>query len=120
MFSIFKRRFNFDKYDKVHSEELWGLDYTLCRFIIPRLKELKRTQHGFPSKLNEVEWDFILFKMIVGFEAALMLSEDDFGISSDLTIDEYFKQHRIATDEAKLAKTIGLRLFAKHFSDLWD
>ena len=31
--------------------DMWSLDYTLCKFLAPRLRALAETVHGFPTEL---------------------------------------------------------------------
>jgi hypothetical protein len=71
--------------------EWWGLDTTICRFVLPRLKEFRNNVQGHPSGLvpaeveeNEdenfsqgmEEWKKILDKMIFSFECILNDNED--------------------------------------------
>ncbi len=81
--------------------DLWSLDQTISEFILPRLKEFKRTLHGYPGDMTEEEWNQILDKMIIAFELGSKgfwdVNEEDFTIAKE-----------------------GLDLFAKHFFELWD
>ena len=48
--------------------EIWNLDLTLAKFMIPRLKEYKKSTNGHPLDLTPEEWDEKIDKMIVFFE----------------------------------------------------
>lgn len=49
--------------------ELWNLDTTLLKFLLPRLKEFKRQTNSFPSTVESFEeWQNILQKMIDAIE----------------------------------------------------
>jgi len=64
--------------------ELWSLDWTIVKFIHPRLKAFTKDAHlsapmhptetddtGFPRALTTKEWRAILLEMLDGFEIAL-------------------------------------------------
>ena len=45
--------------------ELWNLDTTILKFILPRLKAFKETNYGYPGDFNNIEeWTECLEKMI--------------------------------------------------------
>ena len=102
--------------DGIPKSELWSLDMTLTDYILPRLRAFKSMErHGYPLLDGfddddavglQVEWEYRLDKMIVGFEAMIRLT------------DGYEKTANEAVSR-KLAKE-GLALFAQHYSDLWD
>lgn len=85
--------------------ELWNLDHTISRFVLPRLKEFKRkySVRGTPSQIetNE-EWQAILDDMIKAFE---IMSQSEFPDYDKNKIEQVEK---------------GLQLFVKHFNSLWD
>lgn len=93
-------------------EELWALNETIAKFIIPRLKRLQEVKHGYPSNITQEEWDDILNKIIRAFE--IVLIEDDFYGHGN--VDEW-QEHRKIYDKKKKE---GLELFAKYFDNLWD
>lgn len=88
--------------------ELWNLDYTIIKFILPRLKEFKNLSKGsYPSEVGtEEKWQEILEKIIIGLEYYL---EKDKVI--DIT-DNEANGRMFVMEEA-------FDLFRKHFSDLW-
>ena len=48
--------------------ELWNLDVTFCRFMLPRLKAFKSVCLSHPSDITFDEWQKILSDIIEGFE----------------------------------------------------
>ena len=89
---------------KVHIDkwDTWSMDHTLAHIILPMLKQLKATNHGYPSELTEQEWDEIQDKMIWAFEQKI---KDDMYDSS-------------AEEHAKMEE--GFRLFGEYYQNLWD
>jgi len=89
-------------YDK---SEMWSLDGTLVDFIYPRLIELKKVKHGYPSELaDEKEWDAIFDKILKAFE--IMHEDEDYPSGYDRKLQPQIDE--------------GLRLFGKYFQNLWD
>lgn len=83
--------------------ECWNLDCTFGKFIVPRLKVLRRNYHGYPTELgNEKKWGKVLDEMIWAFDMASKRFEYDW-----------------TEDDVKRIKK-GLKLFAKFYFDLWD
>ena len=78
--------------------ELWNLDSTIAKFVLPRLKAFKKLKGGRPYELSNDEWDDILDKMICSFS---IIAKDS--INADY---ELYQE--------------GLDLFAKYFGYLWD
>lgn len=84
--------------------ETWNLDYTIAKFILPRLKRFKLLANGYPAEFDNIdEWYEIIDKMIEAFEC--ILSDDYY----DLRYTEEF--------EAKINE--GLDLFRKYYRNLW-
>lgn len=86
--------------------DLWNLDFTLAKYILPRLIKFKKINRmSYPScfKSSE-EWHNILDKMIFSFN---YIANDR---NSDLK--------NILKDSKKVQK--GLELFGKYFQGLWD
>ena len=85
--------------------ELWSLDYTISRFIIPRLKAYnKYNVNSVPSMVDSEElWHLYLNKMIKAFE---ICCDDDYMVGYDKELDK--------------EKEEGLYLFSKYFQCLWD
>ncbi len=52
--------------------ELWNLDYTMMKFMYPRIKAFRETFAGYPGCLNnEEEWETILDKILDAFDIFL-------------------------------------------------
>ena len=81
--------------------ELWALDITIVKFILPRLKLFRERLISFPPSITFEEWKSILQKMIDGFE-------------------EYERrdEHPLDWDTKKIDE--GMKLFVEYFHDLWD
>ena len=85
--------------------EIWSLDVTIAKFILPRLKHLRDNNMGYPSSLSaQVEWNLILDEIIEAFE----LIQDE----------SYFDMNDYQKKQDKIDK--GLQLFAKYYQGLWD
>lgn len=100
--------------------ELWNLDYTILKFIAPRLREFAKDPCGYPPDITYEEWKEILNKMV--FAVDYFLDENnDFGYVKDETggykHDE--KGELIPTEEQKKADE-GWDLFHKYFFHLWN
>ena len=101
-----KRKKKLQKFYKKHGwdpSETWNLDMTVSAFILPRLKYFRKNLNGYPGAdgWTSERWEKKLDKMIVAFKMKL----DD---------DMDYKEK----DWKKIRK--GLKLFAKHFNNLWD
>ena len=98
-------------------KELWGLDFTIAKFVYPRLKAFKRSRRfGFPAELSEEKWEKTLDKMILAFELLCEIEGETIVpkeyLENEKTIDKYFESEK-KIDE-------GLKLFGKYFRNLWD
>jgi hypothetical protein len=80
--------------------ETWALDWTIAEFVLPRLKRFKDVSFAF-SAGSLAEWHKILDQMISAF---------------DLTLAD---RSRDLTKQERRSMARGLKLFAKHFNDLW-
>ena len=115
-------------------KDIWGLDYTLSKWIIPRITRLKETKHGVPTiingdedllksyekeygkleldksiddaefKFNEILWNYAMDKMIHAFELTIK--------NESCCLDDY------KTTQEQINE--GLKYFAKYFNCLWD
>jgi hypothetical protein len=86
--------------------ETWSLDYTIARFILPRLRRFKEVNDGVPVNIGSLdEWNLIIDKIIFAFET--YIKYDDY--------DVYIETNK------KLAKQVddGFDLFRKYFCQLW-
>lgn len=107
------------------SSDTWSLDYTIAKFIVPRLKYFKKVNNGISNKiykkyrdpnrkvsenmkLASKEWNKKLDKMILAFQR-IIDEDEDCHVWED---KKYWnKQEKIKED--------GLKLFAEYFQDLW-
>lgn len=87
---------------KIDKWDTWSMDHTLAHIILPMLKQLKATNHGYPSGLSEQEWDEIQDKMIWSFEQKI--KDTDMDLSSE--------------EHEKMAE--GFKLFGLFYQNLWD
>jgi hypothetical protein len=56
--------------------ELWNLDTTILKFILPRLKVFKEITPNFPNEFNDLkEWTNCIQKMIDSIES--IINDDD-------------------------------------------
>ena len=129
----------------INPKELWNLDYTIAKFVLPRLIEFKENSLGFPG-YDEADtmnkWQDILQKMITAFE--YIVTDDDWwvddprydysdGIHIEIDkdkktlfhfrIDDWAKEieNNRDTEQDRRNEAIkeGLKLFSKYFRHLW-
>lgn len=83
--------------------ELWNLDSTICKFIIPRLKRFREiTEGSYPGWCGSWEtWACLIDKMIAGFENIL---------DNEITPDDE-ERYKIITE--------GMKVFSEDFRSLW-
>lgn len=95
---------------KITAEEVWSLDMTLAKYILPRLMKYKEINTmSYPCGFKSVEeWHNVIDKMIFSFDWFLSYH----GKAKYKTIEEYKR------DENKYKE--GMNLFSEYFSDLWD
>ena len=131
----------YDKYDT------WGLDHTLALIILPGLKQLRDTNHGFgevaledapESLVEEPRWLWVMDELIWTFEQILEPQDFSSGESDIMWVpvdDEETEgkwmemvkgpNHTFTVDivaqqayNDRIAN--GLRLFGKYYRGLWD
>lgn len=97
---------------KITEEEVWGLDVTLAKYILPRLikfKEVNVMSHPIAFE-NIEEWHKVIDKMIYSFD--YVLKEDSGMCNLNMTEEEREERHKKYKE--------GMNLFAEYFMDLWD
>lgn len=97
---------------KIQDSELWGLDVTLAKYILPRLQRFKDINiNSRPLSFGSMEeWHKVIDKMEYSFDYVL---KEDLGLN-DINLSEEEKEERLKKYQE------GMNLFAKHFMDLWD
>lgn len=83
-------------------DELWNLDVTIARFVLPRLRRFRARTHGYPGGMTEEEWDDKLREMVWAFDR----------IANDAGLDA------LQNDQARI--NAAMLEFGRHFRDLWD
>jgi hypothetical protein len=78
------------------NKEIWNLDISICKFIIPRLEIFKEQVLGHPPGITKEEWIEVLDKMLQFFKKYVN--------------DEIF----VNAEEEE-----GFQLFFKYFNYLW-
>ena len=102
------------------------MDHTLAPIILPMLKQLKATNHGYPSGLSEQEWDEIQDEMIWAFEQKCRdnWQEDYYGPYIEGEGDIFSGHFEWTDDEGLKAHqermTNGFKLFGEYYENLWD
>jgi hypothetical protein len=86
--------------------ETWGLDSTIAKFTLPRLKRFKELKDGIPMGFTEKSWNETLDKMI--FALGLCLDED-----------RWFEGAKEEQEALAARVQEGLELFGKYFRSLW-
>lgn len=117
----------------VMNKELWNLDYTIAKWILPRLKLYKNLTIGFPSIDRKVysetkeykditfeDWQNILDEIILGFEQ-ILIDPLDIAIDKDLDFKNKtdYKIYEDICNERQEKIERGLDLFKYYIQDLW-
>jgi len=85
--------------------DLWSLDTTIAKFVLPRLISFKEGVCGYPGNLTMEEWNKILDQMIYSMQG---LSDEWEGKCPEGDIRKH---------EKRINK--GIALFGKYFRCLW-
>ncbi len=132
---------------KLHRYDTWGMDHTLALIIVPMLKQLKATNHGYgmvdkedvPESLHgtygtdqesfysKEAWDWVMDEMIWAFEQIEDSDSDSqfFDHSDCDTEDPFDDKSKIKIDKEGLKNhrarvKNGTILFGKYYQSLWD
>jgi len=123
-------------------EDTWSMDWTISKYILPRLKRFKKINNGYPNEFKSIkEWNGVIDDMIFSFNAIANQIEtpmDDclvINFDKDYEKDEKGntiirfnpnKEQKIALKKYKKESKIlndkiqkGLDLFGKYFRGLW-
>jgi hypothetical protein len=106
-------------------EELYDLDVTIARFILPRLMAFKKHNERTPRlTMSQEEWNEVLDKMIYAFERIACRTEEDTPEYKAYIKAIWNNEEDLAhlKQEAKASlKPIseGLSLYHKYYRNLW-
>ena len=108
------------KFRGFSDDEVWDLDNAIIRYTLPRLKHLRKHNHGFPidfyieARADEaamteegmLKWNKTIDKMIYAMELILK--------------DEYWYTSSPTWEMDTEAVKEGMELFHQYFQALWD
>lgn len=97
--------------------DVYEMHYSHSVRMIKLLKNLRENKVGYPSNLTPEKWNNILSDMIDGFQASIDIDEIEYDpkyykMNGEWDYTEYNKLHK------KFKK--GMKLFTKHYFNLWD
>jgi len=81
--------------------DTWELDFTIAKFVLPRLKRFKELNLLYPPETTEEQWDKDLDDIIFAMEVEV------YGNENKLGPEGWDRVHK------------GFQLFGKHFRGLW-
>ena len=85
-----------------------SLCWEFARYVLPRLKYMKKNFYGYPPQFRKPEdWEAVLDKMITAFGLISTHQEDDLNPQSKTYM------------QTKPEVTEGLNLFAEYYLYLW-
>lgn len=98
------------------ASDLWSLDCSIAKFVLPRLKNFRENLCGYPGndEMTLEKWEDIIDSMIFSLDH----------IVRDLTDDSYcddcreWDAEKVSTHFEKVQH--GCELFGKYFQNLWD
>lgn len=97
----------------IEDSELWNLDATIAKFIVPRLKKFKeedqKSECGF-CDFSKIKRCIILNKIIFSFNYCIQ-----WNANSGKCFEKYKTDPKL---QSKLDE--GLQLFAKYYDHLWS
>ena len=100
-------KYKFQRLTRGYSDdEVWGLNYAMCKWMLPRLKRLGEIRHGYWGDRSEKETKKAYADMIFALE--FFLDEDSWMTTKKNNTKNY----------ARYLK--GLELIGKHWQSLWD
>lgn len=96
------------------NRDVWSLDATISKFVLPRLELLKKVKHGVPCEfvdengiVNEKEWNRIFDEMI--WAHWFIVNQDNL---------PYYRVNDTKGEWERCRK--GLEYFGKYYLNLWD
>lgn len=119
--------------------DIWNIDLWFEKTVIPMLKQLRKTKHGYPICFEEVEeWNNVMDTMIHYFqemnpdtcslkneyeEAMYNLFEANYTESESIRkaiTDKYTARQKEIDEYCEKNKNKAFNLFSKWFRSLWD
>ena len=96
---------------KVRPEECYDLDFTICKFIIPRLYKFKDINvNSRPIDFKSIEeWHKVVDKIILSFEIMKNFKDLKYLRASKKEFNKLIEKYEE-----------GMELFKKYLGDLWD
>jgi hypothetical protein len=125
--------------------ELWSLDRTIAKYVLPRLVEFKKVVNGYPPEFDKLDdWMDVIDKMIYSFDHIVNCEKYDDELDNELGTDwvGYFETKKLPDGNYELVHgenyneelmntyhkrkeeetariQEGLDLFGKYFCNLW-
>ena len=96
-----------------YKSDTWSLDYTLAKWILPRIKGFRKVNNGWPCDETDLNcdtpehWDATIDKMIAAFQG-IVDENDNYDAWYSKGYEDKYKQRQE-----------GLELFGKYLSHLW-
>lgn len=103
----------------VNPKETWSLDFTIAKFVLPRLKLFKKLNNAYPGTgdMDTFEkWNKALDKMINAFEL-IATGDMYYGLMDDKKTS--FADIRELCEQKQKEIEEGLKLFSEWFQHLW-
>jgi len=85
--------------------ETWSLDYTVAKFMLPRLQRFREVKAGHPAGMTMEEWQEILGKIEFALTCTIKDLDDDNGVIVPQEDHEKWQE--------------GNELLGKWFNALW-
>lgn len=97
--------------------EVWNLDDTVSKWIVPRLKAFREETIGYPPDMGFEDWQAEIDEMIFGFEFDCheWYEKNVFSIKDPAEKEAKMERYRGLCKRAEN----GRILFAKRFDHLW-
>ena len=97
--------------------ELWNLDDTVSKWIVPRLKAFRANTIGYPPDIEFIDWQIEIGEMIFGFE----FNDSEWYEKNVFPIKDPKEKEAKLNEYKSLCKRAedGRILFAKRFNYLW-
>lgn len=115
-------------------EECWNIDYSIARYVLPRLKYYRAHMNGHPYDSKYEDWEKILDEIIWFMQDMIDDKEEEkiydkyfepFDNNKNMIeqvciTDENRKKFADKVDKLNERKQKAAELFGKYFMSLWD